>query len=143
MLLQRLIADPEIGFNYDYMGAAEYEFGATAQARFNIAEAFDRDQLASRKIDFIECIGPNELPPVKVIAIGRGAELDEIGPVAKIHVTKGPFHTRYPDVVAWMRVSPYDEKAPPLLLIRADIDDPLGRGDRFIEDALSVIQRGR
>lgn len=31
--MQRLVNNPVIGFNYDYMGYAEYEFGATGEAR--------------------------------------------------------------------------------------------------------------
>lgn len=42
-LCQRLIADPKIGFNYDYMGAAEYEFGGTREARKHLYK--NRDQL--------------------------------------------------------------------------------------------------
>lgn len=38
-LCQRLIENPRIGFDYDYMGAAEYEFGATRQAREYLAAA--------------------------------------------------------------------------------------------------------
>lgn len=38
-LCQRLTQDPNIGFNYDYMGSAEYEFGANWRARVYLAKA--------------------------------------------------------------------------------------------------------
>jgi hypothetical protein len=38
-LCQRLIEGPNIGFEYDYMGASEYEFGSTGVARKHLANA--------------------------------------------------------------------------------------------------------
>lgn len=38
-LCQRLIEGPRIGFEYDYMGAAEYEFGSAGTARKHLAKA--------------------------------------------------------------------------------------------------------
>lgn len=38
-LCQRLVESDKIGFEYDYMGAAEYEFGATRKARQELDNA--------------------------------------------------------------------------------------------------------
>lgn len=53
MLLQRMIRENEIGFNYDYMGYAEYEFGATSKSREAIARSF---QQMARYLETGECV---------------------------------------------------------------------------------------
>ncbi|MBO9428166.1 hypothetical protein [Sulfitobacter sp. R18_1] len=45
-LCQRLKEDENIGFNYEYMGAAEYEFGATLQARRGLYDATELARLS-------------------------------------------------------------------------------------------------
>src|SRR3546814_8720923 len=71
MYLQRLIADPKIGFNYDYMGAAEYEFGVTAEARLAIAKAYlDRD-IGAKFTNLIEIHGRTRSSPVQARALAR------------------------------------------------------------------------
>ena len=52
IFLQRLIVDQDIGLNYDYMGAAEFEFGATADAREALARFHLKGELVCQKVRF-------------------------------------------------------------------------------------------
>ncbi len=50
-LWQRLVEDEKCGLNYDYMGYAEYEFGATLNSRTRLADWLKAGVLTSWRTD--------------------------------------------------------------------------------------------
>lgn len=67
LYMQRLVPNPNVGFNYDYMGAAEYEFSATKAGREALAKAYiEKDIMASRVL-----VSEDDSTPIELIAIGR------------------------------------------------------------------------
>lgn len=138
MLLQRLTLDDRIGFNYDYMGAAEYENGATRVGRTAIAQAFIDKTIEARPIQFIETYGKYRSEPVEVIAMGTAETLDRLGPVAEINAWKEAFHTNDKKIVGWMNVG--WDRAEPLILLRTDTADLQSRVNQFFADPISWLQ---
>ena len=120
MLLQRLVTDENVGFNYDYMGAAEYEFGATRNGRLALARLFVEDKMSARKIQLHEKIGKMKGEPITVLAIGSAETLDTLGNPAVLPVTKEAFHLHQAKYVGWMHVG-HSEQVEPLLFVRCDM----------------------
>lgn len=142
MLLQRLVADDKSGFNYDFMGAAEYENGATMNGRTQIAELFLRDKMQARVIDFIEVIGRNEQSLVSVLAMGTPAFLDQLGNPAKISVWKETFRTSDKNIIGWLNVAWPGRSLDPFMMVRmsegADIQQ---RIEKFLKDPIEYLRQ--
>lgn len=120
MLLQRLVTDEDVGFNYDYMGAAEYEYGATRNGRLALARLFLDDKMCARKIKVSESIGRMKGEPITVLAIGSAETLDALGNPAVLPVTKEAFRLHQAKYAGWMHVGP-SEEVEPLLFVRCDM----------------------
>lgn len=137
MLLQRLVADSKCGLNYDYMGSAEYEFGATANGRSGLAKAFLEDDLKFKWFDFVEVRGRFSYPPVQVVGLARQKMIDQIPGTFRVNVTKENFRTDNSRIIGWMLVDyagrtcgPTDN---PLLILRANLDDIQNRFVNFLQ----------
>ena len=78
MLLQRLIDNPITGFNYDYMGAAEYEYGATSHGRTGLARAWLEKDFTAQKVMFIETVRDRKSAPIEVLVMGRPETIHSI-----------------------------------------------------------------
>jgi hypothetical protein len=136
MLLQRLVRDETAGFNYDYMGAAEYEFGATRNGRGALATAFIEGKLHARPIQFREVHYGSVLPPVNVLAVGSKEVIDNIVAAGgKISVIKETFRTNDSNIVGWMNVGWEMRRTTPLLLVRQSLHpaDITARTKKFLE----------
>jgi len=120
MLLQRLVTDEDVGFNYDYMGSAEYEYGATRNGRLALARLFVEDKMCARKIQLQEKIGSNKSAPITVLAVGSAETLDALGNPAVLPVTKEAFRLHQAKYAGWMHVGP-SEEVEPLLFVRCDM----------------------
>jgi len=144
MLLQRLVADPDIGFNYDYMGSAEYEFGATRRGRMALAQIFVEDRMVARRVAFVEQFGFNTFDPIQVLALGSADMLDGLGDPMTIRAYKEAFRTRSPDIIGWMNVS-QDRAVKPLLLVRlgADPGEAQDRIGKFLKDPIEALRNER
>lgn len=136
MLLQRLVKDETAGFNYDYMGSAEYEFGATRNGRGALALAFINSNFHARVIDFREVHYGSVLPPVTVIAMGSKDAIDDLAAAGgKISVIKETFRTNDSNIVGWMNVGWEMRRTTPLLLVRQSLHpaDITARTKKFLE----------
>lgn len=142
MLLQRLNKDDTAGFNYDYMGSAEYEYGSTRKGRVAIARLFLEGKMCARSVKFQEVIGKNEFEPIGVLAIGTSEALDKLGNPMKIRVTQESFRTREEDIVGWLHVSMDEEDFDPLMMIRLDMpaDEIHVRVEQFLADPIKYLK---
>lgn len=144
MFLQRLIADEEVGFNYDYMGSVEYENGATRNGRMALANLFVDGKMCARKIKMCEKIGKMKHDPIEVLAIGSTETLDALGNPAVISVTKEAFHLHQAKYIGWMHVG-HSEKVEPLLFVRCDMpgDEISDRVNKFLKGPIDYIKENQ
>lgn len=133
MLLQRLTKDSDCGFNYDYMGYAEYENGATANGRVKLAETFVDGQLVARRINF---------HGVPVLALGSEAIINEIGAVFNPSISKTGFRVEDPKIVAWIQVGWFGQGFEPLLMVRLSLggEEISARVQSFLDRAIDHVK---
>jgi len=135
MYMQRLRTDETVGFNYDYMGAAEYEFGATKNGRMAIAQAYIDGTIKAKLVKVREDNGPEHemiiLAPEKFLA-----DCDDV-----FHFTRLKERMRLDDprIIAWMNVK-WDRVDIPLMLVRTDV--PTWRVDKFFKDPIDYLRAG-
>jgi hypothetical protein len=140
MYLQRLVADDKSGFNYDYMGSAEYEFGATRKTRSKIAYYFARGNISAKRISFVERMwNGSRLKPVDTVIIGRKDYISSLDDELVIKISKEAFRTQSTDIIGWMNVDPYRE-AEPFVIVRADLPDVQKRIDMFFGDFIKAAK---
>ena len=145
MLLQRLITDNNVGFNYDYMGAAQYEFGATTNGRTKFAQAYLEGNIAAKKMKFVELINMfngngHSRRAIDVVVYTTKEALATMGDTFTAQVTKEHFRTDDPKIVAWMSVGiPNGREFAPLFIVR---DDPemIARVDLFFKDPIDYLE---
>lgn len=132
MFLQRLIADKDIGFNYDYMGYAEYEFGATPNSRTRLAELYLQNNLASIGVTMVEQFGRSNSKPFDVVVIASKDDIAYINHQRDkdaqkrwyVTVDKTSMRSDNAKIIGWMSV-----RIPkPIFIIRQDLKD---RGPQF------------
>ena len=141
MHLQRLVAHDKVGFNYQYMGAAEYENGATTHGREAIAELFLRDRMQACIIDFIEVTGHHECKPVPVLAMGTPGFIEQLGNPARIKVTKERFGTSDKNVIGWLNVAWPGRDIDPFMMVRLSEGDAIqGRIEKFLKDPIDYLR---
>lgn len=140
MLLQRLVTDDKIGFNYDYMGSAEYENGATKKGRTAIAQAFLDGKIKAKATNFVEMIGPNHDTGIPVVVMGLAETIDSIGDELEIRVFKETFRTRDKNMVGWMNVAWHGHELNPLLIVRADLSDAQERINKFFGPVIGELK---
>lgn len=144
MLLQRLIADPKCGFNYDYMGSAEYEFGATALARTDFARQYIAGNIAAKRMTFIEQVNRfngngHARAGIDVVVYSTKEVIEGFGDELTIQVTKETFRTDNPKYLGWMKVTgPRSTPPAPLFIVRADVD--LTNVDKFFKDPIDYLE---
>jgi hypothetical protein len=147
MYLQRLIEDDKTGFNYDYMGRAEYEFGATMNARKALAAKHLDGEIQVRILNFIEIIGKNESKPVEVAVLapeGTFCLLDIEDDTLRIKVTGEPFRTASPNIIGWMNIEEDDcGTVIPMLMVRTDADDISNRIEKFTSGLIRKMREER
>ena len=138
MLLQRLINDPASGFNYDYMGAAEYENGATKNGRIALARLYLAGNFVARRIQLAEKMGRMTSPPISVLAMGSAETLDRLGDQATIKITKAPLRIRQASYSGWMNVGDSVENTEPLMFVRLDApeEEIVMRVRQFLDDPI-------
>jgi hypothetical protein len=137
MLLQRLKADPKIGLNYDHMGYAEFEFGATRKSRLRIASLLLERKLTMVKARFFDKWGMSTFGPVDVYVFGSKEGIAKLGMKQDhpsvpfdllVRTEKSPSRADNLDMLGWMSVRT-DE---PVLIVRATPDN-IERADKFIK----------
>ena len=138
MLLQRLVDSECKGFGYDYMGASEYENGATTNGLAALARLFLDGRLVARKAGFGEIHGRMRGEYVTVLAIGSEETLDRLGDLMDIKVTHEPFHAHRARITAWMAVDMDPARVEPLVLVRIEAPDEqiMERVSLFLKEAI-------
>jgi hypothetical protein len=137
MLLQRLIVDHNGKFNYDYMGASEYEFGATRAARIKLAALALAKDLRGKPVSFAEAGSSYVIP--SCYAFGSSSHINQLPDDLRIPVTKEPFNLNDMKIQGWLKVDPYDKQFEPLLIIRAE-EANIQRGTAFIDVFLEQMK---
>lgn len=139
MLLQRLIADKDIGFNYDYMGSAEYEFGATRNGRMELAQAFLDGEIVARVLQVSEVYTSKDPGKcIEVVALGRQSMLDALESNPRIRISKESFRFDNPNIIGWMNVG--SDKIEPLIMIRTSVEDSQQRINDFIQPFIDGLR---
>lgn len=147
MLLQRLIADPKCGFNYDYMGSAEYEFGATTLARTDFARQYLAGNIAAKCMTFVEQVNRfngngHARAGIDVVVYSTKEVIEGFGDELTIQVTKETFRTDNPNILGWMKVAgPRSTPPAPLFIVRANVDRK--RVDQFFQPPIDYLEGGK
>lgn len=146
MLLQRLVKDDRhgIGFNYDYMGYAEYEFGSTTKSRGAIAQAFLDGKLKSVCVNLVEVFGRSNSKPIEVVVIAHEDAIQYVEhQCAKdankhwhVSVDKSSMRGDSEKIVGWLSV----HIAQPFFIIKTSLDDRGQRFEQFINPFLEQIR---
>lgn len=163
MLLQRLVTDEKVGFNYDYMGASEYEWGATSVGRTALAQLFLDKQFCAKKIQFIEVGGfarthrqsfvdklDKPIEPydpkigIEALIMGSQETLDRLCPdgVLNLRYTKEMFRLEDPTIVGWMNVwhGTGGRDGVPLMIVRTNLKNLQKHVEMFLERPLEVLR---
>jgi hypothetical protein len=146
MFLQRLIADPKIGFNYDDMGYAEFENGSTRKSRVALAKLIIDHDMSAKKVRLFERFGRSLHGPFEVFIFGQKDYIKGLGSRSatdpmlddiRLDVQKSSMRLDNKNILGWMSVHPY-EKIDPLFIIRTG-EDNVQRGDTFLRDFIDGI----
>ena len=139
-LMQRLTADENIGFNYDYMGYAEFEFGATSRSRVFLANCWMNNKITARKI----CMDVSKRPTnYKMIMIGETGYVNSFTSkeveAFHLHPDKTGLRFENEEIIGWMTV----QSRSPLLFIRDNnnVDASLERLEKFLKPAVEQIKK--
>lgn len=143
MLLQRLIADPKCGFNYDYMGSAEYEFGSTMRARTDFARHYLAKKITAKRMSFIEQVNRfngngHARAGIDVVVFSTKEIIEGFSDELTIQVTQETFRTDNPKIIGWMKVDVNGAPPAPLFIVRADVD--LTSVDKFFKDPIDYLE---
>lgn len=135
MLLQRLKDEKDIGFNYDYMGSAEYENEATTNGRLAVAKIFVESKICARRVELVEKYGVNKSRPISVLAVGKEETLNRLGNPMIIGTSKSRFRTEDENITGWLHVG-HHEDVEPLLLAR------LNENNDLIQEKIEAFLKG-
>lgn len=101
MLLQRLVSDDKIGFNYDYMGAAEFEMDGQRNTRAVLAGAWRKSTIKAVKTTLKTQHGD----AVPMVVFGTAGDLEKVGPEFFVNLQKSTLRANDDKVRGWMTVS--------------------------------------
>lgn len=140
-LLQRMIADENIGFNYDYMGAAEFEHGATTRARGKLAGFMLDGQMTARRVNFKGTWGVTKVK-FPAIVIGEKRYVDQMKPELSVTMEKGSMRNQDENILGWMIV---DKDCSKLFILRDDENYPvnINRLEKFLKPFADQIAETR
>ena len=138
-LMQRLIADENTGFNYDYMGYAEFEFGAPGRSRLQLAKYWLDNNITARKIKMNVSKRPTQY---EMVIIGETANVnafttEEVN-AFRLHPDKTGLRYENEDIIGWVSLHSYS----PLLFLRDDknLNANLERLEKFLKPAAEAIK---
>lgn len=134
MLLQRLVVDPKIGFNYDYMGYAEFEFGATTTARTALAELWLDKAMCTAAVSL-----KTQDEQVDVAVFGSADVIARLTPVTTIRWEKSGLRVDQPKIVGWMGV----HSLPVIFLRDVERRVQIDRLERFLRPAVDWLEEQR
>lgn len=139
--LQRMIADEKIGFNYDYMGYAEFECGATTRARGELAGFMLDGQMTARRVNFKGTWGVTKVK-FPAIVIGEKQFVDQMKPELSVTMEKGFMRNQDEDILGWMIV---DKDYNKLFILRDDENYPanIDRLEKFLKPFADQIAETR
>lgn len=140
-LLQRMIADKEIGFNYDSMGFAEFEYGATGRARGELAGFMLDGKMTARRINFKGTWGITKVK-FPAIVIGEKEFVDNMKPDFSVTMEKGFMRNDDEKILGWMIIGDHSHK---LFIIRDDknYQENIDRLEKFLKPFADQIAEER
>lgn len=101
MLLQRLISDEKIGFNYDYMGAAEFDFtNGQRNTRASLAAAWRDGKIKAVKT----VLKTQHGDVVPMVVFGNEKDVAQFGPEHVIMLQKGRLAADNSTIRGWLTV---------------------------------------
>jgi hypothetical protein len=140
-LLQRMIADKDIGFNYDFMGFAEFENGSTTRARAELAGFMLDGKMTARRINFKGTWGVTKVK-FPIILIGEKQFIDQMKPELSVTMEKGFMRDQDETILGWMIVDTDYNK---LFILRDDANYPanIDRLEKFLKPFADQIADSR
>lgn len=124
----------------DYMGAAEYEFGAAGKGRQALARSYLDGRLKAKRTRFIEDDWSRR-PSIDVVVMGDADTIDAIGEELIVRVTHERFQTENKEIVAWMRVG--HDNVEPMLIVRANLANAKKLVEQLLASAIEYERRER
>lgn len=131
-LCQRLVESGKIGFEYDYMGAAEYEFGATYKCRVALEDAGELMRVRSKVKTFdktFEC----------VFIFPEDCKADALSLLSSLE--SGDYRNKSPMVsrgtTGWLILDPVPA------LVHMDTPEGAERAQKFLDHGHELISRRR
>lgn len=100
MLLQRLVSDDKIGFNYDYMGAAEFEGDGQRNTRAVLAGAWRDGTIKAVKTVLKTRYGD----AVPMVVFGTPNDLEKVGPEFYVTLQKATLRANVDKIRGWLTV---------------------------------------
>jgi hypothetical protein len=140
-LLQRMIADEKIGLNYDNMGYAEFEFGATARARAELAGFMLDGKMTARHVNFEATRGVTKIS-FPAIVIGEKEFVDNMKPDLRVTMDKTLMRNESKDILGWMMIGDHSHK---LFILRNDENYKanIDRLEKFLKPFADQIEEAR
>lgn len=143
--LQRLILDKACGFNYDFMGYAEFEGGATLNGRTAMADGLVNKIMAAKELDvkFYNIMNTGERgyqKPVPCIVIATVTALAAVRDTIEVRWEKTGPRQENDRIVGWMTVwrdsHPEDT---PMLILKKDVPDMQTRINQFFDPIMKDL----
>ncbi len=140
-LLQRMIADEKIGFNYDFMGSAEFENGSTTRARAELAGFMLDGMMTARRISFKGTWGVTKVK-FPAIVIGEKNFIEQMKPELSVTMEKGFMRDKDDTILGWMVVDADYNK---IFILREDDNYPanIDRLEKFLKPFADQIADAR
>jgi hypothetical protein len=140
-LLQRMIADEKIGFNYDFMGFSEFENGSTTRARAELAGFMLDGTMTARRVNFKGTWGVTKVK-FPAIVIGEKKFVDQMKPELSVTMEKGFMRDQDEDILGWMVVDADYNK---IFILRDDGNYPanIDRLEKFLKPFAGQITQSR
>lgn len=136
MLLQRLISDENIGFNYDYMGSAEFEWGGQRNTRASLAAAWRDGKIKAGKT----VLKTQHGDVVPMVVFGTEKDLSKIGPELVIMLQKSGLHAEDERIRGWLTV----DQAANLVFVRDGDREAMKALEKYLQpfvDEMNAIDR--
>ena len=139
--LYRLSKSDDMGFAYEEGGLSDFALHGRRVGKRKFAEAYLNKNIKAKLVDFYEIRDKKQFGPIDVIVASTPEFVDSITDDLIMKAVSQPYYINDPNVVAWL-ASCHDEDLnfPPILIIRANLEDGLSRAETFFEGMISDLK---